>query len=115
MAETKGTAVTVNIVRAEGDTNDIRCHLKNADDTDATVTGWTAVLSIGDEDNQPLVPPVTFPGVGGSGGVIAIDMNGFAVPVGTYKYDVRITDTATGDSPARVYFKGAMKVVDRIN
>ena len=115
MAETVGTHVTYNIVRSEDDTNDIVCHLTNADGTDATVVGWTAVLSIGTDANTPLSPAQTYNGVGVTAGKIPINMNGFNCPIGTYKYDIRITDTVTGDTPARVYFKGSFKVTERIN
>jgi hypothetical protein len=73
------------------------------------------VLSIGLDNNTPLDPPVTFTGVGSINGLLAIDMSTFVVPVGTYKYDIRITDTVIGDAPARVYFKGKFKVTPRIN
>lgn len=113
--ETVGTHVTVNIVRSEDDTNDIVVHLTNEDGTDATVVGWTAVLSIGSDNNTPLAPAQTYNGTGLTAGKIPINMNGFNCPIGTYKYDIRITDTVTGDTPARVYFKGGFKVTERIN
>jgi len=113
--ETIGTTVTINILRAEDDTNDIVVHLTNEDGTDATVVGWTAVLNIGLDANTPLVPPQTYNGTGVSGGKIPINMNGFNCPTGSYKYDIRITDTVTGDTPSRVYFKGSFKVTERIN
>lgn len=112
--ETVGTAVTYNIVRSEDDTNDIVCHLTNADGTDASVVGWTAVLSIGSDSATPLSPAQTYNGTGASGGKIPINMNGFSCPVGSHKYDIRITDTVTGDTPARVFFRGSFKVVERI-
>lgn len=115
MADTIGTPETVNIVRTEDDTNDIVIHLTNADGTDATVTGWTAVLSLGLDNNTPLSPPQTFTGVGTIGGKIPINMNGFNVAIGTYSYDVRVTDTVTLDTPSRTYFKGKFKVTERIN
>jgi hypothetical protein len=90
-------------------------HLTNADGTDATVVGWTATLSIGnDADTGPIIGG-TFTGTGIAGGLIPIDMNTFALAIGSYKYDIRITDTVTGDTPARVYFKGSFKVTSRIN
>ena len=115
MADTVGSHVTYNIVRSEDDTNDIVVNLTNADGTAATVVGWTAELNIGLDANTPLVPPQTYTGTGISGGKIPINMNGFNCPVGSYKYDIRITDTVTGDTPARVYFKGGFKVTERIN
>ena len=115
MAETIGTHVTINLVRTENDTNDIVVHLTNEDGTDATVVGWTALLSVGSDGNTPLAPPKTYNGTGVTAGKIPINMNGFDVPIGTYNYDIRITDTVTGDTPARVYFKGKLKVTERIN
>ncbi len=112
---TVGETETVNIKRTEGDTNDVVVHLTNADGTNATVTGWTAVLSIGSDADTPLSPPQVYNGVGLTGGLIPINMNGFNCPVGSYKYDIRITDTATGDTPARVYFKGSFTVGTRID
>jgi len=114
MAEV-GAPVSQDITRTEGDTDDITVHLKNADGTDATVVGWTAVLSIGTDADTALSPPKTYNGTGVSAGKIPINMNGFDVPTGSYKYDIRITDTVTGDTPARVYFKGKFKVTARIN
>ena len=113
--ETIGAPVAYNIVRSEDDTNDIVLHLLNEDGTDATVTGWTAVLSIGVDANTPLVPAQTYNGTGTTGGKIPINMNGFNCPIGSYKYDIRVTDTVTLDTPARVYAKGSFKVTERIN
>lgn len=110
-----GKPVVTDIERAEDDTNDIVVHLTNADGTDATVLNWTALLSIGSSDDLALSPPKTFAGTGGAAGLIPINMNGFNVGQGSYKYDVRITDTVAGDAPARVYFKGRFKVTPRIN
>ena len=110
-----GKAIVCDLVRSEDDTDDIVVHLVDPDDetVDANVLNWTAVLSVGpDNDSAPVQ---TFNGVGIAGGLIPIDMAGFAVPKGSYKYDIRITDTVTGDTPARVYFKGKMKVTPRIN
>jgi len=115
MATEVGTPETMHITRSEGDTDDIVVHLTNDDETDAEVTGWTAVLSVGLDADTPLTPPKTFPGTGVSGGNIPINMSGFDVPIGSYKYDIRIVDTVTGDAPARVYFKGRFKVTPRIN
>lgn len=114
MAEVGGT-VAIDITRTEGDTDDIVVHLTNADGTDADVVGWTAQLSIGTDADTPLSPAETYSGTGISGGLIPINMATFDVPIGSYKYDIRITDTVTGDTPARVYFKGKFKVTARIN
>lgn len=115
MATEVGTVVTQNMTRSENDTNDIIVNLKNADGTNAAVTGWTAILSVGSDNDAALAPPKTYSGTGITGGLIPIDMNGFDVAKGSYKYDIRVTDTVTGDTPVRVYFKGAFKVTPRIN
>lgn len=108
-----GKPLICDFERTEDDTDDIRIHLTDQDNNDANVIGWTAVLSIGPDADA--APNITFNGVGVADGIIVIDMNGFAEPPGNYKYDIRITDTVTGDTPARVYFKGKFKVTTRIN
>jgi len=110
-----GIPETIHMQRSEDDTNDVVVHLRNDDGTDATIVGWTAVLSVGTDNDQALSPPKTYMGVGVSNGLIPIDMSGFDVPKGSYKYDIRIRDTVTGDLPYRVYFKGKFKVTPRIN
>ena len=115
MAVEVGLPAMIDLVRAEGDSNDVVVHLLNTDGTSATVVGWTGVLSVGVDADSPLAPPKTYPGVGVSGGLLPINMNGFDVPIGSYKYDIRIIDTVTGDTPARVYFKGKFRVTPRIN
>ena len=109
-----GDVIICDINRSEDDTDDISVQLFNSDGvTPATVVGWTATLRIGiDSDAVPLA---TFSGVGIAGGFIPIDLALFAVPIGSYKYDIRVVDTVTADSPARVYFKGKFKVTARIN
>lgn len=110
-----GAPVAMDIQRSEGDTNDIVVLLTNADGTPATVVGWTGALSVGSTNDVALSPPKTYTGLGASGGLVSFNMNGFDVVKGSYKYDIRITDTVTGDTPARVYFKGKFKVTPRIN
>lgn len=110
-----GAPVSQDLTRTEDDTNDIVVHLTNDDGTDADVVSWTAVLSVGSDADTALVPPKTYNGVGQAGGLIPIDMTSFDVPIGSYRYDVRIRDTVTGDQPYRVYFKGKFKVTSRIN
>ena len=112
---TIGDVITQDMTRTEDDTNDVVVHLTNDDGSDATVVGWTAVLTIGDSSGNPLSPPKTYTGTGQANGLIPIDMNAFSVPIGSYKYDIRIRDTVTGDQPYRVYFKGKFKVTNRIN
>ena len=111
-----GAPVSMDITRSEGDTNDIVVLLTEEDGvTPASVNGWTGVLSIGSTNDTALVPPKTYNGSGGASGLVSFNMNGFDVPIGSYKYDIRITDTTSGDTPARVYFKGKFKVTPRIN
>lgn len=113
---TIGAVVTMDIERSEDDTNDIVVLLTEEDGvTPANVENWTAVLSVGSSNDAALAPPKTFPGLGGLNGLVSIDMDGFDVPKGSYKYDIRITDTVSADNPSRVYFKGKFKVTPRIN
>jgi hypothetical protein len=114
-SETIGTPLSCNLERTEGDTDDIVFHFKDSAGADADVTGWTAVLSIGQNNDTPLSPAKTYPGVGISGGLLPIDMDGFDVPIGSYVYDLRVTDTVTLDAPVRVYAKGKFKVTARID
>jgi len=111
-----GAPVALDITRTEDDTDDITVHLTNSDGTDAEVTGWTATLSIGsDADTLGSGYQATYSGTGVADGLIPIDMALFDVPIGSYKYDIRIRDTVTVDQPYRVYFKGKFKVTARIN
>lgn len=113
MAVTLGKPVERDIERSEDDTDDIAIKLT---DSGALVntTGYTVLLSIGPDDDS--APTVTFSGSGtGSDGLIPIDMAAFALAKGPFKYDIRITNTNLGDSPARVYFKGNWTVTPRIN
>lgn len=117
--EFRGKPVLCNLTRKEDDTDDITVHLTDPEtDGDAVVVGWTATLEVSlTRDGAPVVGG-TFTGVGAalspSDGNIIIDMNSFAIAPGTYFYDVRIIDTVTGDTPARVFFEGKFKVKDRI-
>ena len=115
--ETLGAATVCNIERSEDDTDDILIVLTNAAGDPAEVNGWPGVLRIGTTNAGPIVgsPQAEFTGTGGIGtGIITIDMANFAVPPGSYKYDVRVTDLSQADTPSRVYFRGNFKVVERI-
>lgn len=108
----QGEPISCNISRKEDDSDDITVALTDSTGAAATVVGWTAELNIGaSKDGTPLA---TFSGVGIAGGLIPIDMATFALTPGSYFYDIRITDTVTPDTPARVYFEGKFKVVDRV-
>jgi len=112
-----GEAVVCDIDRREDDSDDINVHLSDATQPDgnAVVIGWLAQLDISTEKGGAPVAGGTFTGTGIAGGNIPIDMNGFAIqPVANYFFDIRITDTVTGDTPARVYFTGKFKLKDRI-
>ncbi len=109
-----GEPIVCNISRKEDDTDDITVALFTdaAKTIPATVVGWTASLDISaTKDGAPLV---TFSGVGIAGGLIPIDMATYALPPGSYFFDIRITDTVTVDTPARVYFAGKWKCTERI-
>ena len=108
-----GKPVKCNIERSEDDTDDIAVHSVDSDGVDVAVVGWTILLSIGPDNDSAAT--VTFSGTGIAAGLLPIDMTTFALAKGSYKYDIRITDTVVGDSPARVYFKGSFKVTPRIN
>ncbi len=112
--EQVGDPIIKNIIRTEEDTDDIVLELTNPDGTEADVVDWTAELSVGQDAETPLSPEKTYTGTGVAGGLIAINMNGFDIPQGSYKYNVRLTDTVTGDQPARVYWKGNFKVTPLI-
>jgi len=110
-----GVVVTCNLTRSEDDTDDLTVHLTDSVGADAVIIGWTAQLSVGLDNDTALVPAQNFNGVGIAGGLIPIDMASFSLAIGSYKYDIRIVDTVTADSPARVYFKGSFKVTPRVN
>jgi hypothetical protein len=114
-SNTLGSPIFCDIERSEDDTNDLNVHLVDALGIDANVVAWVAQLSIGSDNNTALVPAQLYNGVGTAGGLIPIDMNAFNLTVGSYRYDIRITDTVTSDSPVRVYFKGSFKVTPRVN
>lgn len=111
--ETVGIPLEVNIEVRENDTLDHLVHCTVADGSDANVVGWTALLSIG--PNKDDAPTITFAGVGLAGGILQFNMAAFALVKGTYKYDIRVTDTVTLDNPARVYMFGKYTVKPRIN
>ena len=112
--ETLGEVITCNLTRTEDDTDDLVLVLKSGGVDIGDATGWTGLLSIGAD--KDATPTVTFAGAGiATNGQVVFDMNTFALPIGSYKYDIRITDTNTGDAPSRVYVKGSFKVTARIN
>lgn len=113
---TFGLPLICNLTRFVNDTLDISFHLTNADGTDASIVGWTAVLSVGsDKDNLITGSQATYPGTGLAAGVLPIDFNLFDIPAGSYKYDLRITDTVSPDTPSWVIAEGSFKVTVRID
>lgn len=111
-----GLPLTCDLTRYVDDTLDISFHFTNSDGTDADITGWTAVLSVGsDKDNLIITAQATYPGTGIAGGIMPIDFNLFDIPAGSYKYDLRVIDTVSPDSPAWVVAQGSFKVTVRID
>lgn len=107
-ADTLGQAQTCNFIRREDDTDDIVLRFGGGS---IDVTGWSAQIDISDtKDGNPIA---TFTGSGVADGLIPLDMATFAVGVGSYRHDIRVT-TSDPDSPSRVYATGSFKVVDRI-
>ena len=114
MAEELGAPIECNLTRTEDDTDDITVRLKDSAGALVDTTNFTGTLSIGTD--KDAAPTATFAGAGtGVDGLIVFDMNLFAVPIGSYKYDIRLIDGNPADNPARVYFKGSFKVTPRIN
>ncbi len=113
-----GKPVLCNLTRREDDTDDITVHLTDRETlTDSIVQGWTAQLDISLTKGGAPIVGGTFTGVAvasPSDGNIPIDMASFAVALGNFFYEIRITDTVTSDTPTRVYFEGKFKVTDRI-
>lgn len=109
-----GEPVECDLTRSEDDTDDLTVRLKDSAGALVDTTGWVGTYSIAPGKDD--APTATFAGAGtGADGLIVFDMNAFTVPIGNYKYDIRLIDGNIGDSPARVYFKGAQKVTPRIN
>ena len=116
MATEVGNPAEYDIIRRENDTDDVIVKVKDSSGNLVDTTGWTAQLSVGADDNTiGSGYQATYNGNGsGVDGLIAIDMDLFDIPIGDYKYDIRIT-TDDADTPARVYAKGKFKVKPRIN
>lgn len=114
--ESIGVPAVCDMERSEADTDDIVFHFTSGG-ANADTTSWAGTLSIGTDNNTLLTGSVaTYTGVGtGVDGLVSIDMNLFDIPIGSYKYDLRVVDGSVGDSPARVYVKGKFKVTARID
>jgi len=115
-----GKPVLCNLTRREDDTDDITVHLTDRSGdvaVDAIVQGWTAQLLISLTKGGAPVAGGTFNGTAvasPSDGNIPIDMSTFALTTANLFYEIRVTDTVTSDSPARIFFEGKFKVTDRI-
>jgi hypothetical protein len=115
--ESIGAPAVCDLERSEADTDDIVFHFTSGG-SNADTTSWTGTLSIGTDNNILLTGgfTVTYTGTGsGVDGLLSIDMALFDIPIGSYKYDLRVVDGSIGDSPARVYVKGKFKVTPRID
>jgi len=113
---TFGLPLVCDLSRSEDDTLDISFHFTNNDGSDSDVDTWTAVLSVGsDKDTLLIGSQATYPGTGIPAGLIPIDFDLFDIPIGSYKYDLRITDTVSADTPSWVVAVGSFKVTARIN
>ena len=101
-----GAPTECDIERRRGDTKDISIRLKDSSGNILDVTGYTALLTINtskapDPETSPQEGEQVFQASGapnspGTDGIIRFDMDAFGgspyVPVGSYFYDVQITD-----------------------
>ena len=112
-----GDVIVCNLVRREDDTDDLTIRLKDSSGNLVDTTGFTAILAV--SSTADGTPTASFNGAAAvspvqPNGLIVIDMDGFAIATGNYKYDIRIIDGNPVDTPGRVYFAGGFKVKDRI-
>ncbi len=111
-----GAPLICDLTRFVNDTLDLSFHFTQPDGSDADVDTWTAQLSVGsDNDNLIVSGQATYPGLGIPAGLILVDFDLFDIPVGSYKYDLRVTDTVSPDTPSWVVAKGSFKVTVRID
>jgi hypothetical protein len=104
---TIGAPTECNFEKRRGDTKDISIRLKDATSgANVDVTGYTALLTINtvkdpNPDVSPAVGEQIFQAVGtpnspGTDGILRFDFANFGgspyVPVGSYFYDVQVTD-----------------------
>jgi hypothetical protein len=101
-----GVPTECDIERRRGDTKDISIRLKDSSGNILDVTGYSALLTLNtskapDPDASPQEGLEVFQATGvpnspGTDGILRFDMATFGgspyVPVGTYYYDVQITD-----------------------
>jgi hypothetical protein len=103
-----GAPTECDIEKRRGDTKDISILLKDSSGNALDVTGYTALLTINTDKApnisvSPVVGSQVFqtsgaPNSPGTDGTIRFDFDAFGgspyVPVGSYFYDVQITDAA---------------------
>jgi hypothetical protein len=103
-----GAPTECDIERRRGDTKDISIRLKDSDGNILDVTGYSALLTINtdkapDPESSPQVGSQIFQATGtpnspGTDGILRFDFAAFGaspyVPVGSYFYDVQVTDAA---------------------
>lgn len=103
-----GAPTECDIERRRGDTKDISIRLKDSDGNILDVTGYTALFTLNtsktpDLDVSPVEGAEIFQATGtpnspGTDGILRFDFANFGgspyVPVGTYYYDVQVTDVA---------------------
>ena len=116
-----GAPTECDIEKRRGDTKDISILLKDSSGAVLDVSGYTALLTINtsktpDIDSSPVVGEEIFQASGapnspGTDGILRFDFAAFGgsphVAVGSYFYDVQITDT---DSEIFTPLIGAFKV-----
>jgi hypothetical protein len=104
-----GAPTECDIERRRGDTKDISIRLKDSDGNILDVTGYSALLTLNtskapDPDASPVEGSQIFQATGtpnspGTDGILRFDMANFGgspyVAVGTYFYDVQVTDAAS--------------------
>lgn len=103
-----GAPTECDIEKRRGDTKDISIRLRDQSGNNLDVTGYTALLTINtdkapDVDVSPVVGTQVFqtsgaPNSPGTDGILRFDFAAFGgspyVPVGSYFYDVQVTDAA---------------------
>lgn len=111
--EAIGKAIVCDLERSEGDTDGLPWRFTSGG-TPVDTTGWSGTISVGLTDDDLLTGGATnqYTGSGsGSDGLVTIDFSAFDIPIGNYKYDIRI-NTGSGE---RVYARGKFVVKKRIN
>jgi len=113
-----GRAEECDIEVYEDDTEDFVVTLLDDTGAAAAVENWTATLVVSDTKGGAgtAAGVNTYTGTApavSANGEIAIDMNLFDLPTGSYFYQIRTVDTVTADSPGKTRFFGKFKVLAR--